>query len=371
MTSALFRPLDLRDLRLANRIMVSPMCQYSATDGNAGDWHLSHYMQLAAGGAGLLCIEATAVEAIGRITPGCLGLYSDENEAALARMIAAVRRHADTPLACQLAHAGRKASSQVPWDGGAAIPAQNGGWQTIAPSAVAISAADPSPRKMDGAELTRVRNAFAQAARRAARRGFDAIELHSAHGYLLHEFLSPIVNRRQDDYGGSLQNRIRFPLEVFAAVREAWPAEKPLGVRISTTDWVDGGWDLAQSVEYARRLKALGCDWIDASSGGVSPLQEIVLGPDYQVPFAHAIRQQADIATIAVGLITQPQQADAIIQGEKADLVAIGRGMLFDPHWPWRGAAALGAQVRAPKQYWRAAPRSAKGLFGEGAYVSR
>jgi 2,4-dienoyl-CoA reductase-like NADH-dependent reductase (Old Yellow Enzyme family) len=371
MASALFQPLNLRKLCVPNRIMVSPMCQYSATDGSAGEWHMIHYGQLALGGAGLLCLEATAVEAIGRITPGCLGLYSNDNEAALAHVVGVIRRHSDVALAIQLAHAGRKGSSRVPWDDGTLIPAQAGGWTPIAPSALPQLPSEPAPREMDGADIERVRQAFVQAARRATRLGLDAMELHSAHGYLLHEFLSPIANRRSDNYGGSLQNRMRFPLEVFAAIRAVWPEHKPLGVRISTTDWIEGGWDLAQSIEFAIRLKALGCDWIAASSGGVSPQQKIALGPDYQVPFAEAIRRQADIPTIAVGLITEPRQAEDIVAGGKADLVALARAMLFNPHWAWRAAAELDAQVRAPQQYWRAAPRGAKALFGETKTGSR
>ena len=371
MTSALFQPISLRELHLPNRIMVSPMCQYSAIDGNACDWHLIHLGQLALGGAGLLCVEATAVEAIGRITPDCLGLYSDDNESALRRVLEAVRRHSDVPLAIQLAHAGRKASSHTPWDGGKLLGPEAGGWESIAPSALAFSPAEAPPREMQAADLERVREAFVQTARRAARLGFDAIELHSAHGYLLHEFLSPLSNRRNDRYGGSLENRMRFPLEVFSAVRKIWPEAKPLGVRLSASDWIEGGWDLPQAIEFSQQLKKLGCDWIDASSGGLAPEQKIALGPDYQVPFAEAIRKEADIPTIAVGLITEPRQAEDIIAGGKADLVALARGMLFDPHWAWRAAAELGAQVRAPKQYWRATPRGAKALFGETKIGSR
>ncbi len=368
MTSALFQPIDFRDLRLPNRIMVSPMCQYSAVDGNASDWHLIHLGQLALGGAGLLCIEATAVEAIGRITPACLGLYSDANEAALRRVLGAVRAHVDTPLAIQLAHAGRKASSHTPWDGGKLIAPWDGGWTPVAPSAVAFAADETPPREMSAADLERVREAFVRAAQRAARLGIDAIELHAAHGYLLHEFLSPLSNRRGDSYGGSLENRMRFPLEVFAAVRKVWPDAKPLGVRISASDWIDGGWDLAQSLEFARRLKAQGCDWIDASSGGLAPGQKIVLGPGYQVPFAAAIRKQAGIATIAVGLITEPKQAEDIIASGAADMVALARGMLYEPHWAWRAAAELGGELGAPRQYWRAPPRGAEKIF-RGAHV--
>lgn len=372
MSSALFQPLALRGVSLPNRIVVSPMCQYSARDGNASDWHLGHYLQLASGSPGLLCLEATAVEAVGRITPGCLGLWSDENEAALGRVVDAIRRHADTPLAIQLGHSGRKGSSRAPWEGGTPIAPGQDGWQTIAPSGLPHAPGqDTAPLEMRPADLARVREAFVQSTRRAARLGLEAIELHAAHGYLLHQFLSPVSNRRSDAYGGTLENRMRFPLEVFEQVRAAWPADRPLGVRISVTDWVEGGWDLAQSVEFASRLKEMGCDWIDASSGGVSTQQKIALGPDYQVPFATEIRRQARIAVMAVGLITQPGHAEAIVAEGKADLVAIGRAMLYDPRWPWHAAAELGAQVSAPRQYWRAAPRGARGLFGDTSFVLR
>lgn len=370
MASALFQSINFRQSRLANRIMVSPMCQYSATEGNASDWHLIHLGQLALGGAGLLCIEATAVEAIGRITPACLGLYSDENEAALRRVLSALRAHADTPLAIQLAHAGRKASSHTPWDGGQLIAPEAGGWGPIAPSALAFSPSEPPPREMSTEDLTRVREAFVRAAQRAQRLGLDAIELHAAHGYLLHEFLSPLSNQRGDNYGGSLENRMRFPLEVFAAVRKIWPEAKPLGVRISASDWIEGAWDLPQSIELARRLKALGCDWIDASSGGLAPGQKIALGPGYQVQFAEAIRREAGIPTIAVGLITEPKQAEEIVATGRADMVALARGMLYEPHWAWRAAAELGGELSAPRQYWRAPPRGAETIF-RGARVGQ
>ncbi len=371
MTSALFQPIKLRNLRLPNRIMVSPMCQYSATDGNASDWHLIHLGQLALGGAGLLCVEATAVEAEGRITPACLGLYSDGNEEALGRVLASLRRYAATPLALQLAHAGRKASSYTPWEGGKLMAPQSGGWTPIAPSALAFSPAEPPPREMDAADLSRVREAFVRAARRAERLGFDAVELHAAHGYLLHEFLSPLSNQRSDRYGGSLENRMRFPLEVFAAVREAWPEARPLWVRISASDWIDGGWDLPQSLEFAKRLKAAGCDLIDASSGGLAPGQEIALGPGYQVPFAEAIRKQAGIPTIAVGLITEARQAEDIVASGRADMVALARGMLYDPRWAWHAATVLGGAVDAPKQYWRSVPQGAGAIFGDAKIGQR
>jgi 2,4-dienoyl-CoA reductase-like NADH-dependent reductase (Old Yellow Enzyme family) len=365
MTSPLFTPLRLRNLTLPNRIIVSPMCQYCAEDGSATDWHLIHLGHLALGGAAMLCVEATAVEAIGRITPGCHGLYSDANERALARVVDAIRRHSPIRLAIQLAHAGRKGSSEVPWRGGMLIPPERGGWRPVAPSALPHHPQEAPPIALDRAGLQRIRDAFAAAARRAARLGFDALELHSAHGYLLHEFLSPLANRRDDEYGGSRANRMRFPLEVFEAVREVWPADKPLGVRISSTDWVEGGWDIEDSVALARELKARGCDWIDCSGGGVSPQQKIPLAPGYQVPFAKRIRTEAEIPTVAVGLITDPKQAEAIIGRGDADLVALARAMLYDPRWAWHAAAALGGETRAPEQYWRCPPREAGRIFGD------
>jgi 2,4-dienoyl-CoA reductase-like NADH-dependent reductase (Old Yellow Enzyme family) len=363
--SKLFSPITLRGMTLANRIMVSPMCQYSAVDGSANDWHLIHLGQLALGGAGILFVEATAVEALGRITPLCLGLYSDANEAALKRVIDSVRANSDMPLGIQFAHAGRKGSSHTPWDGGQLIPVDAGGWIPLAPSAVPYSENEPAPRALTRPEISGLRQDFVTATERAARLGFDAIELHAAHGYLLHEFLSPITNRREDEYGGSLENRMRLPLEVFAAMRAAWPQAKPLGVRVSASDWIEGGWDLAQTVALAQELKKSGCDWIDASSGGISSRQKITLGPGYQVPFADAIRKQTGIATIAVGLITEPRQAEEIIASGKADMVALARGMLYDPRWAWHAAAELGGTVRPPQQYGRSAPREQQQIFAD------
>jgi 2,4-dienoyl-CoA reductase-like NADH-dependent reductase (Old Yellow Enzyme family) len=365
MTPALFNPLTLRELTLPNRIMVSPMCQYSALDGSATDWHLIHLGHLAVGGAGLLCVEATAVEPIGRITPGCLGLYSDDNERALGRVVQAIRRHSPIRLAIQLAHAGRKASSAVPWRGGMLIPPERGGWRPVGPSALPHLPDEAPPVALDRAGIDRIRAAFVAAARRALVLGFDAIELHAAHGYLLHEFLSPLANRRDDEYGGTLANRMRFPLEVFDAVRDAWPAGRPLGVRVSATDWVEGGWDLEQCLAFAGELKRRGCDWIDCSSGGISPQQKIPLAPGYQVPFARRIRAEVGVPTVAVGLITDARQAEAILAEGDADLVALARAMLYDPRWAWHAAATLGAQVHAPEQYWRSAPREAGRLFGD------
>jgi 2,4-dienoyl-CoA reductase-like NADH-dependent reductase (Old Yellow Enzyme family) len=364
MSSALFTPIRFRGLELANRIMVSPMCQYSAIDGSATDWHLIHLGQLALGGAGLLCVEATAVEAAGRITPGCLGLYSDENEQALDRVVRAVRARSPIALALQIGHAGRKGSSAVPWRGGQLIPPDQGGWRPVAPSALPQLPGEAPPEALDQAGIGRIRAAFVATTRRAARLGFDALELHSAHGYLLHEFLSPLSNRRDDAYGGTLENRMRLPLEVFDAVRAAWPADRPLGVRVSATDWVEGGWEIEQCLEFARELARRGCDWIDCSSGGVSPQQKIPLGPGYQVPFSKRIRAETGMKTIAVGLITDPQQAETIVAGGEADVVALARAMLYDPRWAWHAAAVLGASTHAPEQYWRCAPREAGRVFG-------
>ena len=369
--SALFSPIKLRGLELPNRIMVAPMCQYSAQNGAATDWHFTHINTLALSGAALFCIEATHVEAIGRITPGCLGLYDDATETALKPILASVRKHSKTAVAIQLAHAGRKASSHKPWDGGQQIPVSQGGWQAEGPSAVPHKEGEAPPLALDAPGLARVRDAFVNAARRAERLGIDAIELHSAHGYLLHQFLSPISNKRTDQYGGSLQNRLRYPLEVFDAVRAAFPAEKPVGIKVSATDWVDGGWDLAQTIEYARELKKRGVDWIDASSGGVSPLQKIPLGPGYQVPFAQAIREATGVTTMAVGLITEAKQAEDIVASGKADMVALARAMLYDPRWGWHAAAELGGQVEAPPQYWRSQPSTQKALFGTTTFGTR
>jgi 2,4-dienoyl-CoA reductase-like NADH-dependent reductase (Old Yellow Enzyme family) len=369
--SALFSPLQLRGLALSNRIMVSPMCQYSADNGEATDWHFTHINSLALSGAAMFCIEATHVEAIGRITPGCLGLWNDATEAALRPIIASARKHSKAAIAMQLAHAGRKGSSHTPWDGGQLIPISEGGWQTVAPSAVPHKEGEAPPLALDAAGLARIRDAFASAAKRAERLGLDALELHCAHGYLLHQFLSPLANKRTDQYGGSLANRMRFPLEVFDAVRAAFPAAKPVGVRVSSTDWVEGGWDIAQTIELAKELKKRGVDWIDASSGGVSRLQKIALGPGYQVPFAQAIKEATGLTTIAIGLITEARQAEEIVASGKADMVALARAMLYDPRWGWHAAAELGGQVSVPPQYWRSQPSTQKALFGATTFGGR
>ncbi|MGB8402168.1 NADH:flavin oxidoreductase/NADH oxidase [Bradyrhizobium sp.] len=369
--SILFSPIQLRGLKLPNRIMVAPMCQYSAVDGEANDWHFTHINSLALSGAAMFCIEATAVEATGRITPGCLGLWNDATEAALKPILASARKRSKTAIAMQLAHAGRKASSHRPWDGGQLIPIAEGGWLPDGPSAVPHKEGEAPPLALDTQGLARIRDAFAAAAKRAERLGLDALEVHCAHGYLLHQFLSPISNRRTDDYGGSLQNRMRFPLETFEAVRAAFPDRKPVGLRVSATDWIEGGWDLPQTIEFAKELKKRGVDWIDVSSGGVSPLQKIPLGPGYQVPLAQAVKDATGLTTIAVGLITEAKQAEDIVASGKADMVALARGMLYDPRWGWHAAAELGGEVDAPPQYWRSQPSTQKALFGATTFGTR
>lgn len=363
--SQLFSSIELGLVKLPNRIVIAPMCQYSSTNGLANDWHLIHLGQLALSGAGLLILEATAVEAEGRITSADLGLWSDACEAALARVIGSIQQHSAMPLGIQLSHAGRKASSRAPWDGGQLVLPSEGGWVPSGPSAIEHAAGEPPPKAMELADLSRIAQAFADAAQRAYRAGIRVIELHMAHGYLLHQFLSPVSNQRNDDYGGSLQNRLRFPLEVFDAVRAAVPAEVAVGVRISGTDWVEGGWDIAQSVALGHALALRNCVFMHVSSGGISPKQQIPIGPGYQVHLAEQVRNETGLPTMAVGLITEPQQAQDIVAQGRADMIAIARGILYNPHWPWQAAAALGAQVVAPRQYWRSQPRGLSGLFGD------
>jgi 2,4-dienoyl-CoA reductase-like NADH-dependent reductase (Old Yellow Enzyme family) len=368
----LFTPLAVGGVTLANRIVIAPMCQYSAADGCMTDWHLIHLGQLALSGAALLTIEATAVVPEGRITYADVGLWDDVTEAAIARTLQSIRRWSDMPIAIQLGHAGRKASTDLPWLGGAQIaPTHANGWQTVAPSALPFAAGENPPAALDRAEMARIRNAFAEAARRAGRLGLDMVQIHAAHGYLLHQFLSPLSNRREDEYGGSLENRMRFPLEVFDAVRAAFPADKPVWARISATDWVPGGWDIEGTVALSKALKARGCAAIHVTTGGVSPEQAIKLGPGYQVPYAQRVKAEVGLPTIAVGLITEPEQAEAIVANNEADAVSLARAMLYDPRWPWHAAAKLGAQVYAPKQYWRSQPREFKDLFIGASFGQR
>ncbi len=360
----LFEPFAIGGLSLANRIVIAPMCQYSAEEGCMTDWHMMHLGQLAVSGAGALTIEATAVSPDGRISYADVGLYDDATEAAMGRVLSAIRRWTDIPVAIQLAHAGRKASTAKPWRGGGQIaPDAVDGWQTVAPSNIPFLDSENPPAALDGAGLDRIRAAFADAAARAARLGIDAIQLHAAHGYLLHQFLSPLSNRRDDDYGGSLENRMRFPLEIFDIVRAAFGAQGPVTVRVSGTDWVDGGWSIEETIILAQAIEARGCAAINVSSGGLHPAQKIALAPGYQVPLARRVKDAVAMPVIAVGLITDPAQAEAIIARGDADAVAIARAALYDPRWPWHAAAALGATIAVPPQYERSEPREHRGLY--------
>jgi len=347
----LFAPLALRGRPLLNRIVVSPMCQYSAREGNATDWHMQHLGSLAVSGAALLMIEATAVEPAGRISPADLGLYNDENEAALGRVFAACRDVGQSLIGIQIAHAGRKASTHVPWEGGGPLRPDEGAWQTVAPSAIPFAEGWPMPVALDRNGLARIRDAFADAAKRAARLGLDVLEMHAAHGYLLHEFLSPLSNQRTDEYGGNREGRMRFPLEVAAALRNVWPRDRPLVARITGTDWRAEGLQVEDATAFAHQLKALGFDYVSVSSGGIVPKVRIPVGPGYQVPFAARIRAEAGIKTCAVGLIVEPNLADAIVRNGEADLVALARAFLDDPRWVWHAAEALGASIAVPPQY--------------------
>lgn len=370
MASLLFTPVRIGNLTLANRIVIAPMCQYSALDGKVQDWHLMHYGSLSHSGAGLLIVEATAVSPEGRITPWDIGLWSAETEEALHRLVQTIRKYSPMRLSLQLAHAGRKASHDAPWMTNAAIPPEKGGWTPIAPSATPFSEGGTVPEAMNREDCQRVKNAFAEAAERAARIGFDAVELHAAHGYLLHEFLSPLSNKREDDYSGSLDNRMRYPLEVFDAVRKAFPAEKPVGVRISATDRMRGGWDVEHSCCFALELQKRDGAYIHVSSGGLTPTDGYSTGPGYQVGMASKIRAALEVEAIAtpmpviaVGLITEAELAESIVRTGQADLVALGRGILFDPRWPWHAAAKLGARSTLAPQYLRAAPKAVHSFF--------
>ncbi len=357
MSSLLFSPLEIGGMTVPNRIAVAPMCQYSADDGTANDWHLQHWMMLGMSGAGSITIEATGVERRGRITHGCLGLYSDENEAVIARGLAAARRVAPvgTKFGIQLGHAGRKASTATPWLGRAPLKPHEDAWQTVAPSAIAQAPGWHVPEALDEAGIERIIDAFGSAAVRAVRTGLDFVELHGAHGYLIHEFFSPVSNKRTDQWGGSLENRMRFALAILRTVRKAVPASMPLGIRLSVTDWVDGGFNPDEAVTVAKALKADGLVFVCASSGGVAHDAKIAEIPSYQVPLAEKIRREAAIATRAVGLIDDPLVAERIVADGKADLVALGRGFLADPRWAWRAAAALGEPLHLVAQYHRAA----------------
>lgn len=357
MTSPLFTPLQIGNHTLSNRITVAPMCQYSAVDGSMTDWHLMHLGSLAISGAAMLVIEMTGVTPQAHITPYCVGLYSDENEAAMKRVVDYVRGISPVLLGVQLAHAGRKGSAHRPWQGHGPLQANEGAWQTQAPSPVPLAAGWPAPQAMSKAEMQQLTEAFVQAAKRAARIGLDFIEIHSTHGYLLSEFLSPLANKRSDEYGGSLENRMRYPLEVFRAVRAVFPADRYVGAKISGTDFAEGGFTPDEAVIYARALKAEGCAYVTVSGGGVVLDAKIPVGPGYQLPFAERVKKECGITTGAVGLITDPQQAEAIIANGQADFISLARAMLFNPRWPQHAAVSLGVELPYPPQYERAAPK--------------
>jgi 2,4-dienoyl-CoA reductase-like NADH-dependent reductase (Old Yellow Enzyme family) len=350
----LFHPLPLRSLNLANRVLVSPMCQYSSVDGLATDWHLVHLGSRAVGGAALVFTEASAVTAEGRISPQDLGIYDDRHVEGLARIVRFIQGQG-AAAGIQLAHAGRKGSTPRPWDSGRAVASADGGWEPVGPTGEPFTAGYPVPRALMVAEIAEVVAAFRTAAARARAAGFDVAEIHAAHGYLIHEFLSPLVNTRTDEYGGSYDNRVRLCLDIVDAVRSAWPENLPVFVRLSCTDWKEGGWDVEQSVELARRLRERGVDLVDCSSGGAVSDAKITVGPGYQVPFAERIKREAGIATGAVGMITYPAQADAIVRDGQADCVLLARELLRDPYWPLHAAQALAHQVPWPVQYVRAA----------------
>jgi 2,4-dienoyl-CoA reductase-like NADH-dependent reductase (Old Yellow Enzyme family) len=352
--SKLFEPLSLRSVRFKNRVFVSPMCQYSCDlDGQATPWHLVHLGRFATGGAALVFTEATAVSAEGRISPDDLGIWSDAHMQALSPVAEFLKEQGAVP-GIQLAHAGRKGSTSPPWRGGHIVSVEQGGWTPVAPSALAFSETYPRPEALDVPGLAEVVEQFVAAAKRSRAAGFEVVELHFAHGYLMHQFLSPLANRRDDAWGGDFDGRTKLPLEVASAVREAWPSELPLFVRISATDWVEGGWDLAQSIRFAKMLHERGVDLVDCSSGGTVPGAKIPTAPGYQVPFAEAIRREAGIASGAVGLITGPVQAEAIIASGRADAVFLARAMLRDPNWVLHAAHTLGVEVPWPRQYERA-----------------
>ena len=356
---SLFDPLAIREVKFANRVFVSPMCEYSSVDGFANDWHLVHLGSRAVGGAGLVLTEATAVLPEGRISPQDLGIWSDDHVKALSRIVSFVHDQGSV-AGMQLAHAGRKASTYRPWENDGAIPESEGGWKNVvAPNAIPFADNYPMPQALTVDGIQEIIGAFAHAARRACEAGFRVIEIHGAHGYLIHEFLSPLSNHRDDAYGGSFENRTRFIREIVTTVRTSWPKGAPLFVRISATDWVEGGWDLQQSIELARGLKQLGVDLIDCSSGGSVPHAKIPAGPGYQTPFAQQIREKAEILTGAVGMITSPVQAEQIIATGEADAILMAREFLRDPYWPLRAAKELGQSVSWPVQYLRAAPRGA------------
>ncbi|MFO1057310.1 MAG: NADH:flavin oxidoreductase/NADH oxidase [Dongiaceae bacterium] len=377
MPARLFTPVRLRDVTLVNRIIVSPMAQYSAVDGSASYWHLQHYGSLSLGGAGLVMLEGTAVETRGRATPGCLGLWSIAHEQALAAVLQACRSFARTPLGLQLTHAGRKASTRPPWDGGGPLAEPEGGWPAAGPSEIPFAPGQAAPRALDHAGMGRIRDAFAAAAGRAARLGIEVLELQAAHGHLLHQFLSPLANRRTDPFGGSLDNRLRFPLEVVGAVRRAWPVDRPLGVRLCASDRAEGGFTTEEAVIAVHALRAAGVDYVCASSGGLGPEEPASQPPGFQVPLAARLKAETSMPIVAAGLIVHPRQAEDVLRTEQADLVAIGRGFIDNPRWAWHAAQLLGQELAYPPQYARAHPalwsgaKVAHGAWEAAAPLSR
>ncbi len=370
--SLLFTPFTFHaprgPLTLPNRIVIAPMCQYLAVDGQATDWHLTHWANLLNSGAGLLTLEATAVSPEGRITPGCLGLWDEATQAALHDKLDRARKLAPPmPVCIQIGHAGRKASSEVPWRGGMLIAPQDGGWPPLGPSALPHLPQETAPAELTLQGIDKIKADFVATAKRAQAIGIEAIELHGAHGYLLHEFLSPLSNQRSDRYGGNFENRIRLVLEVFQGVREVF--DGTLGIRFSGTDWVEGGWTIEETAELGERVKAAGAQFVHVSSGGVSPLQKIPVGPEYQVHLAKAVKERTGLPTLAVGLITEPAQAEAVLQRGDADLVALARAFLYNPRWGWHAAAALQGQVQASPPYWRCLPKEAASIFGPNARI--
>lgn len=362
---------DRTRLELNNKLLVAPMCQYSAADGVASDWHLTHWTNLLNSGASMVIVEATAVTPEGRITPACLGLWNQQTEEALGSLMIRARRLApkNVRVCIQLAHAGRKGSSALPWQGGQLLQPDQGGWVPLGPSAIAQKQGEEAPREMTTEDMRRIREAFVAAAKRAVAIGIEAIELHAAHGYLLHEFLSPVANQRSDAYGGSLENRMRFPLEVFDAVRKVTTGV--LGVRVSASDWVENGLTPEEVAVFGQRLKERDCDYIHVSSGGVASNQVIPSKPLYQVPFAKLIKEESKLTTIAVGLITEPKQAESVLKNGDADLIALARAFLFNPRWGWHAAAQLGGVVQANERYWRCLPDEARTIFGDAQVAKR
>jgi len=370
MASVLFSPFTMRGLTLANRIVVSPMCQYASEDGSATDWHIQHLGSFSLGAAGLVMTEMTMVSRIGRISYKCAGLYSDENEMALKRVIDFCKSVGVAKQGIQIGHAGRKASTTPPGQGARPLTADEGAWETLGPSPIPFGEGWPVPREMTKADMKQVTNEFVSAVQRADRVGYDLVELHGGHGYLLSEFISPLANQRKDEYGGSIENRMRYPLEVFAACRAVWPKDKPMGIRVSAVDWVEGGTTIEDTVAYARELKKLGCDYVDVSSGQVDLRQQIPFAPGYNAPFAERVRREAAIPTMTVGLITQARQAEEIVASGKADLIAIARGALYDPRWAWHAAEELGVETEYPPRGRAAHPSMRPQVFPNRAAKS-